>query len=45
MIQEHRANARTNIPMCLEINKSNLTNWQIANKLGISEPTVRKMEK
>jgi uncharacterized protein YjcR len=42
MKQEYHANAKTNIPMRLEINKSNLINWQIANKLGISKPTVRK---
>jgi len=42
MKQEYHSNATTNIHMRLEINKSNLTNWQIANKLGISEPTVSK---
>ncbi len=42
MKQEYHSNARTNIHMRLGINKSNLTNWQLANKLGISEPTVSK---
>jgi len=42
MKQEYHSNATTNIHMRLDINKSNLTNLELANKFGISEPTVSK---
>jgi transposase-like protein len=42
MKQVYHTNATTNLHMRMEINKSNLTNWQLANKFGISEPTVSK---
>jgi DNA-binding transcriptional regulator YiaG len=42
MKQEYHSNASTNIHLRLEINKINLTNLVLANKFGISEPTVSK---
>jgi len=42
MKQEYHSNAKTNVHMRLEINKSNLTNLMLANKFGVSEPTVSK---
>jgi hypothetical protein len=42
MKQEYHSNATTNLHMRLDINKSNLTNLMLANKFGISEPTVSK---
>lgn len=42
MKQEYHSNATTNIHTRLDINKSNLTNLMLANKFGISEPTVSK---
>jgi len=42
MKQEYHSNAMTNVHTRLLINKSNLTNLMLANKFGISEPTVSK---
>lgn len=42
MKQEYHSNATTNIHTRLDINNSNLTNLMLANKFGISEPTVSK---
>lgn len=42
MKQEYHSNATTNVHTRLDINKSNLTNLMLANKFGISEPTVSK---
>ena len=42
MKQEYHSNATTNVHMRLDINKSELTNLVLANKFGISEPTVSK---
>jgi hypothetical protein len=44
MKQEYQSNATTNVHIRLDINKSNLTNLILANKFGISEPTVSKWE-
>ena len=42
MKQEYHSNAATNIHIRFDINRSNLTNLMLANKFGISEPTVSK---
>lgn len=42
MKQAYHSNAKTNVHMRLDINKSDLTNLVLASKFGISEPTVRK---
>ena len=42
MKQEYHSNAMTNVHTRLLINISNLTNLMLANKFGISEPTVSK---
>lgn len=42
MKQEYHSNARTNVHVRLEISKSNLTSWELANMYNISEPTVSK---
>lgn len=42
MKQEYHSNATTNVHIRLDINKSNLTNLELANKFGISEPTISK---
>jgi len=42
MKQEYHSNASTNLHIRLEIIKSNLTNFELANKYNISEPTVSK---
>jgi len=42
MKQEYHSNATTNIHIRLDINRSDFTNLMLANKFGISEPTVSK---
>jgi transposase-like protein len=42
MKQEYHSNASTNVHIRFEISKSNLTNLELANRFGISKPTVSK---
>jgi transposase-like protein len=42
MKQQYHSNASTNLHIRFDISKSNLTNYELANKYNISEPTVSK---